>query len=156
MKIAEALLLRADLQRKIKQLVTRSKSVALVQEGKQPQEDPLKLLAQLRESIKELEKIVVKINRTNIVTLLPDGRTLMEGLAHRDALKSLSENLKSIREAAQLRKVESRFERRTNNSNMEATVKLKDLQNELDQVGRSFRKIDTQIQSLNWSTDLID
>jgi len=80
MKLAEALLLRADLQKKITQLTSRLTPIMIVQEGKEPQEDPQKLLAQLRNAIKELESIIVQINKTNMLTMMPDGRSLMEAL----------------------------------------------------------------------------
>ena len=68
MKLAEALLLRADLQRKITQLTSRITPVLIVRRNNKPQEDPIKLLAQLRESVTKLQGIIVKINRTNVAT----------------------------------------------------------------------------------------
>jgi hypothetical protein len=43
MKLAEALLLRADCQKRIEQLKSRLLGSARVQEGEQPPEDPEKL-----------------------------------------------------------------------------------------------------------------
>ena len=50
MKLAEALSLRADLQRRIAALRERLRKNARVQEGDTPAEDPLELLAELNES----------------------------------------------------------------------------------------------------------
>lgn len=148
MKLAEALLLRADLQKKVDQLTNRLKPVMIVQAGKIPQEDPIKLMAQLRNSIKKLEEIIIKINKTNIVTALPDGRPIMEGLAQRDSLKTLIAQLRILRQSAQIPSY--------NANSMQNTIQLKDLQVELDQTGRAFREIDTQIQEINWTTELKD
>ena len=148
MKLAEALLLRADLQKKVDQLTNRLKPVMIVQAGKIPQEDPVKLMAQLRNSIKKLEEIIVKINKTNILTALPDGRPIMEGLAQRDSLKTLIAQLRILRLSAQIPSY--------NANSMQNTIKVKDLQVELDQTGRAFREIDTQIQEINWTTELKD
>lgn len=148
MKLAEALLLRADLQRKISRLTSRITPVIIVQAGKQPQEDPIKMLAQLRKTINDLQSIVVKINKTNVATLLPNGGTLMEGLAKRDALKTIQEQLRIIRQAGQINA--------QSYSNMITTIKINDLQSEMDQTGRTFRELDSLIQGLNWTTELIE
>lgn len=47
MKLAEALVLRADLQKRIAQLRERLRQSALVQEGEQPPENPEQLLIEL-------------------------------------------------------------------------------------------------------------
>lgn len=147
MKLAEGLLLRADLTKKIEHLVTRIRPILIVSDNKEPQEDPVKLLAQLRKTNQELEAIIVRINKTNNETYMADGVTLMEGLASRDSLKLLSEKLRIIRQGAQI-----------NNSSgygtQKATVDIKALQIEIDQTGRSFREIDSKIQEMNWLTEL--
>jgi hypothetical protein len=148
MKLAEALLLRADLQRKIDQLNDRILPNLIVHNQANPQEDPTKLLAQLRDAIGQLERIAVKVNNTNIQTLLPDGRSLMEGLAKRDAIKMLQSKMYDVRRSSTIRSY--------GHDNQTATLKFPAVQSEIDQLGRSFREIDTIIQRLNWNTDLIE
>jgi hypothetical protein len=148
MKLAEALILRADLQRKIDQITARILPNLIVQGQKSPQENPDALLAKLRDAIGQFEAIVARINKTNVVTNLPDGRTLMEGLAQRDALKMLQVKLRQIRDAATLRN--------HGYSEMRTTIKFTALQSEIDQVGRRFREIDTDVQRLNWDTELME
>ena len=48
MKLAEALVLRADVQKRIEQLRNRLRQSALVQEGETPPENPQELLARRR------------------------------------------------------------------------------------------------------------
>lgn len=147
-KLAEALLLRADLLRKIEQLQNRIRPVLIVSDDKQPQEDPAKLMAQLRKAIQDLEALVVKINTTNNTTVVPGYGNLMQALARRDALKMLSEKLRTIRYAAQI-----------NNSGekvLKTTIDIKKLQAEIDQTGRDFRALDSTIQEINWSTIIKD
>lgn len=146
MKLAEALLLRADLQKKVTQLTSRITPVMIIQEGNKPQEDSVKLLAQLRKAILELKEIIIKINKTNIFTFLSDGRPVMEGLAERDALKTLITQLRTIRQSAQINQ--------QSYSKLKTTIKVTDLQSEIDQMGRAFREIDSQIQGINWATEL--
>lgn len=145
MKLAEALLLRADLNKKVVQLTARITPQMTVRTGKTTQEDPVKLLAQLRNAISELEAVIVKINKTNVFTYLSDGRTLMEALARRDALKTQAEKLRVIRQAATVS---------SHSYDIKASIKISSLQSEIDQTGRAFRELDTEIQGLNWTTDL--
>lgn len=146
MKLAEGLLLRADLLKKIEQLQNRIRPVLIVSDDKQPQEDPDKLLAQLRKAIQDLETLVVRINKTNNDTLVEGEGTLMEALAKRDALKMLSEKLRNIRYAAQIDN--------SGDATLKTTIDIKKLQVEMDQTGRAFRELDSKIQELNWLTVL--
>lgn len=146
-KLAEGLLLRSDLKKKIEQLTQRLRPILIVTDTKQPQEDPYKLIAQLRKANEDLEMIVIRINKTNNETYLEPGVTLMQALAKRDALKLLSEKLRNIRQWSQV-----------NNSTygqQKATLDIKGLQAEIDQTGRSFREIDSKIQEHNWLTKLV-
>ena len=99
-KLAERLLLRADLIKKIEHNQNRIRPVLIVSDDKLPQEDPDKLLAQLRKAIQDLESVIIRINKTNNETLVEGEGTLMEALAKRDSLKMLSERLRNIRHAA--------------------------------------------------------
>lgn len=146
MKLAEGLLLRADLLKKIEHLQNRINPVLIVSDNKQPQEDPEKLLAQLRKAIQDLETIIVRINETNNETYIEGEGLLMKALAKRDALKLLSEKLRNIRQAAQIYN--------TGDTNLKATISIKNLQIEMDQTGRAFRELDSKIQEINWLTEL--
>lgn len=148
MKLAEGLLLRADLMKKIEHLQNRINPVLIVSDDKKPQEDPIALLAQLRKAIQDLEAIIVRINRTNNATTVEGEGLLFEALAKRDALKMLSEKLRHIRQAAQVYN--------TGDVNLKATISIKNLQIEMDQTGRAFREIDNKIQEINWLTELKD
>jgi hypothetical protein len=147
-KLAEALLLRADLIKKIEHLQNRIRPVLIVSDDKQPQEDPARLMAQLRQAINDLEALVIQINTTNNTTAVEGYGNLMQALARRDALKMLSEKLRTIRYAAQI-----------NNSGekeLKTTIDIKKLQAEMDQTGRAFRTLDSTIQEINWSTVIKD
>ena len=146
MKLAEALLLRSDLLKKIEHLQNRIRPVLIVSDDKLPQEDPDSLLAQLRKAIQDLEILIVKINKTNNETLIEGEGLLMEALAKRDSLKLLSEKLRTIRSAAQINN--------SGDSNLKTTIDIKKLQIEMDQTGRAFRDIDSKIQEINWLTAL--
>ena len=148
MKLAEGLLLRADLMKKIEHLQNRIRPVLIVSDDKLPQEDPDKLLAQLRKAIQDLESLVIRINKTNNETNVEGEGILMEALAKRDSLKMLSERLRNIRHAAQINN--------SGDNNLKTTINIKKLQNEMDQTGRAFREIDSKIQETNWLTEIKD
>ena len=148
MKLAEGLLLRADLIKKIEHLQNRIMPVLIVSDDRVPQEDPDKLLAQLRKTIQDLEILIVRINKTNNVTIVEGEGLLMQALAKRDSLKLLSEKLRNIRRSAQI------FN--TGDSNLKTTINIEKLQIEIDQTGRTFREIDSKVQEINWLTFLIE
>ncbi|WP_233885738.1 DIP1984 family protein [Tenacibaculum piscium] len=146
MKLAEGLLLRADLMKKIEQLQNRIRPVLIVSGDKLPQENPNKLLAQLRKAIQDLQFLVIRINKTNNQTLVAGQGTLMEALAKRDALKMLSEKLRNIRYDAQVNN--------SGDANLKTTIDIKKLQTEMDVTARNFRELDSKIQETNWLTML--
>ena len=65
MKLAEALILRADCQKRIAQLKSRLLTNAKVQEGDKPAETPQELIAELGRVSNELLDLIKRINRTN-------------------------------------------------------------------------------------------
>ena len=95
MKLAEALQLRADLQKRMEQLAGRLYDNATVQEGEQPAEDPTELLAEYEDCAVQLEDLMARINRTNCGTRTPHG-TLTELLAHRDCLNMQVETYRNF------------------------------------------------------------
>lgn len=148
MKLAEALLLRSDLLKKIEHLQNRIRPVLIVSNERQPQEDPNELIAQLRNAVNELETLIIRINKTNNETQVEGEGLLMEALAKRDSLKMLSEKLRNIRYAAQINN--------SGDTELKTTIDIKKLQVEMDQTGRAFRELDSKIQEVNWLTELIE
>ena len=65
MKLAEALILRSDLQTKLASLQQRINNNVLIQEGDQPSEDPEKLLKEAFAVNTELHDLIKRIHMTN-------------------------------------------------------------------------------------------
>ena len=65
MKLAEALILRADLQKELMSLKNRINQNLLVQEGEKPSENPYTLYDEILLKVSELEGLILKINKTN-------------------------------------------------------------------------------------------
>ena len=74
MKIAEALILRADIQKRIAQLKTRLNNNAKVQEHEEPTENPQLLLTELDSLISQLNDLIIKINKTNTLSKITAGK----------------------------------------------------------------------------------
>jgi hypothetical protein len=85
MKLAEALILRADQQRRIEQLKQRLLRSATVQEGDKPAEEPTELIAELNRAAGDLVQLIQRINRTNVATELEPGVTIADAIAMRDS-----------------------------------------------------------------------
>ena len=85
MKLAEALNLRADLQKRIANLRERLIKNAKVQEGDTPSEEPNMLLNELNDNIIELENIIKSINKTNSSTYI-GNESISDIIAKRDTL----------------------------------------------------------------------
>src|SRR5438128_2179075 len=96
MKLAEALLLRADIQKKLASLQARAQKYALVQEGERPAEDPQAILLEVEEVTGELQRLVFAINRANLQHKIKTGETLTEALAKRDALALRHSTLEGV------------------------------------------------------------
>ena len=150
MKLAEALLERADLQKRIAQLGSRLYNNAKVQEGDAPAEDPVELLAELDRSSMQLEELMTRINLTNAATR-QDGHTITELLAQRDCrmqkLKILRDFLDSASATVQ-RGLRTEIR-------IISTVKVAELQKQVDRLSKELRQLDMLIQSLNWTTELL-
>src|ERR1700722_5716989 len=86
MKLAEALLIRADMKKKLASLRERVAGNAVVQQDETPHEDPMELIKVANGVLEELEDLVLRIDAANMATTLPDGRSLAMLIAHRDKL----------------------------------------------------------------------
>jgi DNA repair ATPase RecN len=151
LKLAEALILRADAQKQISQLRQRLHRSARVQEGEQPPENPQELLAELESTVNELERLMRQINHTNSVTPFGDG-VLSDALAKRDMLRVKRSVYSGLIDAATVS--QDRYMR--SELRFVSTVTVSDLQRQVDRFSRQYRELDAQIQALNWATDLIE
>ena len=151
MKLAEALILRADLQKRVAQLGARLKDSARVQEGDQPAEDVQELFVELNGALAQLEQLIYRINVTNMQTVA-DGESLTRMMARKDVLTTRLGVLRDL--ISHVTEGNSRYGR-----NEIKTVRLVDvaeLRRTTDNYSRQLRELDTKIQGLNWTTDLVE
>ena len=150
MRLAEALQLRSDLQKRIYQLQERLNQNATVQEGEKPAEDPVSLLHELDDCIAQLEELMERINRTNSQTVTVEG-TLTALLAKRDCLKIKVEAYREfLRQASGLSRRATRSEIK-----ILSTISVQDYQKQVDQMSARLRQVDGAIQAANWTTELL-
>jgi len=152
MKIAEALLLRADLQKKLASLRERIGQNAVVQQGDEPHEDPGKLLEEAFSVHEQLETLVFRINEANLRTRLPDGRSLTAAIARRDTLAAEHSLLKHA--IASTQKEPDRYS--MTEIKWVAMLSVGDLQRQSDDVSKSIRELNVAIQAANWQSELED
>ncbi|MBF1332933.1 MAG: DIP1984 family protein [Leptotrichia sp.] len=151
MKLAEALILRADLQKRIDQLRVRLNNNAKVQENDEPSEKPEDLLNELDSNINQLKVLIKQINKTNCVTI-SNGQTLADLIAERDTLTLKSNILRGfLNIAGQKVNLYS-----TTEIKIMSTVDVPALQKELDLLSKKIRETDTELQQANWLTELIE
>ena len=150
MKLAEALQLRADLQKRMGQLAERLHQNARVQEGEKPAEDPVELLAEYEDCAGQLEELMARINRTNCETRTEKG-TLTELLAKRDCLKLRVQTYHDfLMSASSLTQRGMRTEIR-----VFSTVPVPEYRKKADTLSRQLRETDNAIQAANWTTELL-
>lgn len=150
MKLAEALIVRADCQKRVEQLKARIVRSALVQEGDAPPENPLELLAEAERVSNELSDLIKRINKTNSVTLFENDRTLSDALAERDVLGMKRGVYHELANAASV--MQSRYTR--SEVKFKSTVEVPEVQKRVDELAKAYRELDARIQELNWQTEL--
>ena len=155
MKLAEALSIRADLQKKVVQLKERIKDSAKVQEGDEPCDNVEELCKELDETLVRLEDMIYRINQTNVQTnvqTIQDGVSLTRLMAKKDVL---SMRVKALQEVVRhVSANDTRFGR--NELKYVRTIDVNALRKEADTYAKQYRELDLKIQSLNWTVDLVD
>lgn len=150
MKLAEALLLRADMQKKVASLRGRIVANAVVQEGDKPHENPEKLMKEALGVLGELERIVFRINECNLRSKIARGRTLTEAIAHRDSLVQQHSLLHAA--LGGTRREPERYSARE--IKWIATLDVPKLQKQADDLAKAIRELNGQIQEANWKIEL--
>lgn len=152
MKLAEALILHADCQKRLEQLKARIVRSAKVQEGDAPPENPQELVTELERVAAELLDLIQRINRTNSTTQFDaNERTVSDVLAERDVLAARRAAYNNLAEAAAVQQnLYSRSEVK-----FVSTVNVAEVQKRTDELAKQYRELDARIQEANWKTDLL-
>ena len=129
MKLAEALSIRKDLQKRIQQIRRRLGDNVKIQEGDEPAEN----------------------HQTNLKTVNAAGKTVTQLMAEKDMLTlRLSVLRDTYDDATEQRDRYSRSEIK-----MVTVIDVKQLSKQIDDFASKLRRLDVEIQALNFQTDLI-
>ncbi|MDO4223094.1 MAG: DIP1984 family protein [Acinetobacter sp.] len=152
MILAEALLLRSDLQKQLASLKQRINSNMLVQEGDEPNEHPQDLIIHAMQLNKQLHQLILQIHRTNAVAKLQDGRSLLSVLLQRD---EWIEHHKILTQAIQYANKEpERYSSRE--IKWQKVMKVAHLQKQADKISAEIRDLNMLIQEHNWKIQLLE
>ena len=152
MKLAEALLIRSDMQKKLAQLKGRIRSNVKVQDGDTPSEDPNALMIEASQIISELSNLIERIHRTNAIAQTDKGQSMLTLLVERDTLEMRHKLLIEAIEATDTEV--DRYSHREIKWNI--IVSVAGLQKQADDIAMKLRKINIVIQANNWQIDLIE
>jgi hypothetical protein len=152
MKLAEALLLRSDQQKKLASLKQRINANVLVQDGDEPSEDPNELLKQVFALTQESQKLVYVIHQTNALAKLTDGRSLLALLTQRDELVERHKILTSA--ISNTQREPDRYS--TREIKWHKVIPVSSLQKQSDDISAKLRDLNVLIQATNWQVDLLD
>ena len=151
MQLAEALIQRVDLQKRLRELEKRLERVCTAQEGDQPAENPQNLIHEIDQCYRELEGLICCINKTNSAAMDNDI-SLADLLCRRDMLQKKHTLLRNIAQSGTIS--QSRYSARE--VRYVSTVNVMELQQQADACAREYRDLDTRIQRLNWTTALLE
>lgn len=154
MRLSEALIQRADIQKRIRQLQVRLQRSSRIQEDEKPPENPQELLSELAQLVDTFTTLVAQINQTNSTTQFNETRTLTNALAERDAIMMHRKILESTIQSAVGE--DGRRGYRYSQIKSFSTINIGDVQATIDNISRRYRELDTAIQEINWTTELIE
>jgi len=138
------------LQKRIQQLGQRIQNNVKVQEGDDPKEQPAELMKELDSCLSQLKELIWRINATNIETKNDEGKTLTELMAQKDVLTMRINTLRSVFDTAS--SGQDRYSR--SEIKMVTVVDVKALSKQIDEYSAQLRKLDIEIQALNFQTEL--
>lgn len=152
MKLAEALLERADVQKDCTNLLTRIEDNSMVQEGDEPAEDPAALMNEYERKVERLGMLIQQINAANAKVAFSDKETIADAIVRRDMLSRELQAYRNLYQKIQIRP------NRYSNSEIRFVRCLDPaaLQKKIDKLSKEYRELDMQLQSLNWTTELPD
>ena len=151
MKLAQALILRADTQKRLEQLKGRLLDNAKMQENERPSEDPKLLLKELDRLSDELFRLILAINLTNSSAKF-ENVSLTEMIAKKDTLSQKASVLREFAKSAS-QKVDL-----YSNSEIKilSSVDVAMLQKQIDELSKEIRELDMKLQEANWQFDLVE
>ncbi len=151
MKLADALAERACLQRHLDAVKNRLCASVRYRQGEEKLEDPVALLDTLDKTTDSLRDLLARINRTNLGVTAPDGRSLTDLIAARDAALSRFKACKAAWEKLS-------GEERVYYSEaplIQRAIAPALLRERMEKAGSEWHRLNRLIQRLNWEAELV-
>ena len=150
MKLAELLMNRADLDKKIRSIKARLTQNAKIQEGENSLEDTTDLLNELVECLVEYERVVKLISNTNYQTKVNKTESLLDFILKKEVLGKKHSALTNLYEAATTK--EDRY--RQSEIKFISNINGKEVQKMISKCAKEYRETDMKIQETNWKTEV--
>ena len=151
MKLAEALLERAEIHKKNGNLIARIRQNTKVQEDDLPSENPEELIAEYEENMARFLELVQRINKTNCKTLFDEDLSISDAISLRDCLGAKIRAYRDFYDSSII--TTDRYSR--NEIKTVRCIDAKELQKRIDQLSKEYREVDTKLQGINWTVDLL-
>ena len=154
MLLGEALEEVSSLSKRFDSLRERARGNARFQEGEDPAEDSDQLTTAASLVLVKLETLTRQIQHTNSVTMLRNNFSLADALISRAILAKHQSLYSTVADAAS---PDSRFGLlRTSRSELKmiSNVDISAYRGRAEELAAMLRKLNTEIQQANWSTDL--
>jgi hypothetical protein len=150
MKLAEALNIRSDMNRRLQELRERILRNAKYQEGDSPSEDPTALISEYELLNNSYMDLVIRINQTNNTIALSNGKDMVYALAQREILKQKHSTYRAL--AAEATPKQDRYSKKE--IKFLSAVDVRDIQLKADGMAKDLRELDSLVQQANWNNDL--
>jgi hypothetical protein len=151
MKLAELLMERAEIQKRISQINSRLRDCAKVQEGDAPPINPGTLLDEMESLHTQLEEVIKSINHANVTNDFAFGMTIADAITRRDMLRSRRDVYDALTKAAQIN--ENRYSMKE--IRFVSTVNIPEIISKTDELSKAVRMLDARIQAKNWEVEII-
>lgn len=151
MKLAEALLLRSDMQKNLLALQQRIQQNVLIQEGDEPSENATALIQQSIQLNQELYHLIGQIHLTNAQAVTEKEIPLITLLNQRDCYSAEHKILQQALNHAQ--RDSERYSVRE--IRWLKTISVQEIQKQLDGISTKLRQLNLEIQASNWHIDLV-
>jgi len=149
MKLAELLIERSEMKKRIEVIANRLRRTAKIQEGDPIVIPPEKLLTKLDHLIEKHELVIRKINQINQTTMFENGLTLADAVVKRESMKQ-KRNIYSALFSASYSE-ENRYSK--SEIKFVATLDVDRIMEICDDLSRDIRLLDGRIQAKNWEIE---
>lgn len=154
MKLAEALMERAANKKLLIELASRMEDYAVYEENTTPPHDFVETATRFEMLSNRQIALITAINLTNTLVMLPNGMTMTEALALREMMHYKSKVYANVFNETQ-NNSRGMFARRTKDEiRYVPSFDLPNATKQRDEIAVAIRKLEVDIQALNWTADL--